>query len=131
MADHQKVSVDTVRMKAYGGWLMSKWSEIDLLTGHVKEMKITPGFMTGSAELRQRFNDQRQALETIITNLAGMLYQTGLDITHLAGNYLTTEDLQKDDVIRLKDTIDSISKYYPGANNVLPPEDPKIPDPSK
>jgi hypothetical protein len=129
-SDHKEVSVDIDRLRKYGGWLMSKWSEIDELGGHVKTIKISPDAVTGGPELKQRFNDQRDALGRIITNLSGMVYQTGLNVTHLADTYSSASDLQKDDALRLQDTIGGMNKYYSGANDVMPPADPTTPNPS-
>jgi hypothetical protein len=128
MADKQ-VSVDPDRLRAYGGWLMSKWSEIDGLSGDLKILKITPGSVPGAPELKTRFTDQKGALDKIITDLGGMIYQTGLNITYLADVYTSAEDINKDDMDRLGQTIGSIDKYYAGASNVIPPADPTIPNP--
>jgi uncharacterized protein YukE len=97
------------------------WStDIDGFLQKAGHLEIRPGYLTEGGDLKARFNIRAGELKTSLTNLQTALYKIGVELNHIADVYDQTHDLQKDDIDRLNDLVNSVSGTFPGVKDVMP-----------
>jgi hypothetical protein len=115
------VHVDVEHIRQLAKQFITWGQDIDSLTTAIDNMKITPGWVppNGSA-LRKRFEDRRGEFSVALKNLQTIFNRIGNELSKIADKYFATDDLNKDDINRVKDLIDSVSVYFPGVKDVVP-----------
>jgi cob(I)alamin adenosyltransferase len=83
-------------------------------------LEIRPGSMLNGVNLRKRFTDRIEELGTTLKKLKETLYRIGMELYNVADTYDHTNDLNKDDLDRLDNLVDEISKAFPGVKDMIP-----------
>ncbi len=125
MAD-KKVFVEPEQIRTLAKTFQDWSTNMDTFLQKVNLLEIRPGSMPEGGLLVNRFKDRTGQLKTTLTNLQTMLYNTGAELFKIADVYATTHDLNKDDIDRLNDIINTISTTFPGVKDVIPQKVPTL-----
>jgi len=125
----ESVSWNPDDMKKLSSLFFGWARDIDKFVLKASSLGVLPGSVPNAPEFKQRVADRANSLKTSFTNLQNSFDEISKQITKVAQNYQTAEDINKDDAERLREMITNVSKSFPGISKVIPPPTTSIPNP--
>ncbi|NBE83362.1 hypothetical protein [Micromonospora rubida] len=115
MSDSGSVVADEVGIQKLAELFMAWAVRLDEMKYQAKNAHITPGHLSPSAlDLKARFDTRvHTEMVLILENLDKSFHEVGVELKRIAAVYAKAEHLNKDDLLRLRGLVKSISQIYP------------------
>jgi hypothetical protein len=103
------------------GQKYQEWSR-KLDDAHIRSLSmiLTPGSYREAVALKEQFEDRRKLLSERLDDLRATFADIGANLILMEQNYETTEDVNKDDVVRLQGLVDAVAAKFPSVDKVMP-----------
>ena len=115
MSGSESVIADEASIQKLAETYMAWAVKIDEMKYLAKNAIITPGHLSPSAtDLKARYDARvHTEMVAILENLDKAFHEMGVELKRIAALYAKAEDLNKDDLLRLRGLIKSINQIYP------------------
>ncbi len=94
--------------------------ELDRIGLKVTDLKLTPGSVEWSNDLKTRFENRRAAYQTKIENLAQDFRDISAQLVKIEASYQNTEIAAADDISRLQELINELAVRNSGVTAMMP-----------